>query len=193
MKPIQKFALIGLFLAGTAGYVAAQTAETAPAPETQTADRSDGQGWGWWGHGGKHGRGHSDGMGDEMGGEHHGGGRMMQMIDANGDGAIGEDEAAAMADRMFQHLDENNDGTVDKAEFTTPQHRGGGMRSWLGLGTDEAAAVQKVREEKFVALDADKDGKLTKAEFFAEAKAKLAAADTDKDGKVSPWEFRAAN
>ena len=46
--------------------------------------------------------------------------------------------------------------------------------------------VEKVRKDKFATLDTNKDASLDKAEFFAEAKAKLAAADTDKDGKVTP-------
>jgi hypothetical protein len=163
----------------------AQTAEPQPnqqvAPDRQIKDEAMDQMAEMHGPG-KHGRHH----------EGRRGGRMMRMIDANADGVIGEDEAAAMADRMFMRLDQNGDSAVDKAEFTTPRHRRG-MRAWFGFGSDEAAAVQKVREEKFVSLDADKNGALTKVEFFAEAKAKLAAADTDKDGKVTPWEFRAAN
>jgi hypothetical protein len=131
---------------------------------------------------GKHGRHH----------EGRRGARMMRMIDANADGVIGEDEAAAMADRIFMRMDQNSDSTLDKAEYATPRHRRG-MRAWLGFGAEEVAAVQKVREEKFATLDADKDGKLIKVEFFAEAKTKFASADADKDGKVTPWEFRAAN
>jgi hypothetical protein len=200
MTSILKIALVGLLLAGTAGHAMSQSTAPATEPDAgqmQMADRGDGQGWGWWGHDRGHGKGHGEGMGEGRGrhGNAHGGGRMMRLIDANSDGAIGEDEAAALADHLYQRLDKNDDGSVDKAEFATPQRRGygGGLRGWFGLGTDEAAAVQKVREEKFTMLDADKDGKLSKAEYFADAKARLAAADTDKDGKVSPWEFHAAN
>jgi hypothetical protein len=180
MNTTLKLALVAFLLVGTAGLASAQTAEQPPAPDSEMmmADRGDGDGH----RGGWHrGKGHGER-----------GGRMMRMIDANGDGTISEDEAAAMADRMYTRLDQNNDGFLDKSEFAMP-HRHGGIRAWFGFGADELAAVQKVREDKFVALDADKDGKLTKAEFFAEAKGRLAAADTDKDGKVSPWEFRAAN
>jgi hypothetical protein len=184
MNTTSKLAVVGLLLASTMGYAYAQTAEqTAPdtnQEEQMMADRGEG-------HGGRHYGRHGD---------HHGGkrgGRMMQIMDANSDGVIGEDEAAAMADHMFMRLDRNEDGSVDKTEFTTRGHRRGGVRGWFGFGSDEAAAVQKVREDKFAVLDADKNGMLTKVEFFAEAKAKLGAADADKDGKVSPWEFRAAN
>ncbi len=192
MNVFSKLAVAGILLGGATGYVQAQTAQPEPVQTTQDAQTADNDDMMGFGHGRHHGERH--GMGEHRGetrGEGRGG-RMMQMNDANGDGFIGEEEAAAMADHAFIRLDQNQDGTLDKSEFATPRHRGGGWRAWFGLGADEAAAVQKVREEKFATLDADKDGKLTKAEFFAEAKAKLAAADTDKDGKVSPWEFRAA-
>ncbi len=190
-----------------------------PPPDDMTADGDEMGGW-WGHHKGRHARGgdcgwggegrHArwggdgegrgePGMGERMG---HRGQRMMAMIDSNGDGAIGDDEAAAIADRMFSRIDANNDGSISQDEFTSgprgPGHGmragggwGGGWRAWLGLNSEEAAAVQKVRADKFAALDTDKNGSLSKQEFFAEAKARFAAADTDKDGKVTPWEFRA--
>ncbi len=118
------------------------------------------------------------------------GGRMMQMIDTNGDGAVGEDEAAAMADHVFSRLDGNDDGSLSEAEFTAGPKR---HRGWFNWSQAETDAVQKIRREKFASLDADKNSNLSKSEFFVEAKSRLAAADTDKDGKISPWEFRAQN
>jgi Ca2+-binding EF-hand superfamily protein len=133
------------------------------------------------------------GLGDHRGKHGHHGrkhGRMMQLIDANADGVINEDEAAALADGLFMRLDDNRDGSLSEAEFISgPKHR----RGWFNWNSDEAAAVEKVRKDKFEALDTDKNSTVSKVEFFAEAKARLAAADTDKDGKVTPWEFRAAN
>ena len=45
---------------------------------------------------------------------------------------------------------------------------------------------------RFATLDADKDGKATRAEFMAAAQARFKAADADGDGRVTPWEMRAA-
>ncbi len=133
------------------------------------------------GHHGKHKRG--DGHGRN--------GRHM-IIDVNADGIINEDEAAALAERGFMRLDRDADGNVTEVEFINPPGRGRHMwSSWFG--GEEQAAVRNVRKQKFASLDADKNGGVTKAEFFAEAKARLVAADADKDGKVTPFEFRAAN
>lgn len=144
----------------------AQTADTQT--QTQVADRGDGHG--------RHGK--------------HGSHHMMRMIDANGDGAISEDEAASLADHMFNRIDADNDGNLTETEFTTV-HKG--HRGWFNWSSAETDAVVKVRKEKFASLDTDKNASLSKAEFFVDAKAKLAAADTDKDGKVTPWEFRSQN
>ncbi len=174
---------IAALLVGAAGPTMAQTAD--PQEQTQVAEGGDGMG---------HGDGHGDGKG-HRGGKHgrHGddhGGRGMRIIDANGDGVIGDEEAAAIADRMFSRIDADNDGALTETEFTTVRK---GHRGWFNWSAAETDAVVKVRKEKFAALDADKDSKVTKAEFFADAKSRFAALDTDKDGKVSPWEFRAQN
>ena len=102
---------------------------------------------------------------------------------------IGEDEAAALADGVFMRMDQDRDGKVSEAEFSTGPR---GHKGWFNWNSDETAAVQKVCTDRFAALDVNKDKSLDKAEFFVDAKARLAAADGDKDGKVTPWEFRAS-
>jgi hypothetical protein len=180
MNTLSKMTLAAALFASTVGYAVAQQAEPAPsAPggtDEQTMEDRGGQGR-------HHGKG-------RHGGRH--GGQMFQMIDANGDGAIGDDEAASLAERAFMRLDRDNDGTVSEAEFISPPGRG--QRFWSSwFGNEEQAAVQNVRKQKFAGFDTDKNANLSKTEFFAEAKSRLTAADADKDGKVTPWEFRAAN
>ena len=173
MNTLSKLSIASvLMLSAAFGVASAQQTNDAPsAPGVERADNDMGR------HGGKH----------HGGGKH---GRGMQMIDANNDGVIGEDEAAALADRAFMRMDDDGDGKVTEAEFISgPKGKRGG---WFNWNSDEKAAVEKVRKDKFATFDTNKDASLDKAEFFADAKAKLAAADTDKDGKVSPWEFRAS-
>lgn len=204
-----------LMLGAGAGLAGAQTADDPPpsppaqadAPDCAPGDTRDACGMGpgmgmgpgdgdrdgdgWGRHRGKHagwgGRGNREGHGGR------GRGHMMRIIDANADGVINDDEAASLAEFTFMRMDRDRDGAVNETEFSErrgPGRHGGGWFRWLAK--DEAEAVLKVRKDKFVSLDADKNGSLSKMEFFADAKAKLAAADADKDGKVTPWEFRAS-
>jgi uncharacterized low-complexity protein len=173
-----------LMLSAAFGVASAQQANTSPeAPDIEQADDQMAEGDMGRRHGGHHGGKHHSGKRGE--------GRGMRMIDANNDGVVSEDEAAALADHGFMRMDYDGDGKVTEAEFVSgPRGKHGG--GWFNWNSDEKAAVEKVRTEKFASLDVNKDKNLDKAEFFADAKAKLAAADTDKDGKVSPWEFRAS-
>ncbi len=178
----------------------AQTTETptppaaeqpADAPDADMAE-GDGHGWGWWGRGhgkGHHGRGDGEGRGRGHGGHGEGrgghGGQMMQLIDANADGVIGDDEAAARVENVFMAMDANSSGDITEAEFMA-------VRMGLGEGrnSERQAMMQERKKARFVEMDADKDGKVTKEQFLSAGKSRFAAADTDKDGKVNPWEFR---
>ncbi len=100
------------------------------------------------------------------------------IIDANGDGVIGDDEAAAIEEALFLDLDMNGDGRLNLAEFGAFAQEQGGMK----------AATQR-----FDAIDADKDGAVAKGEFMVDAHKRYRALDTDGDGKVTPWEYRAGN
>jgi hypothetical protein len=136
---------------------------------TAQADSDENDVWGWG-----QGRGH---------------GYMMQRltaIDANGDGVIGDDEAAAQVESVFLAMDADEDGELTEEEF---------MAVRMGPGDGRNAERQKMMQERkrsrFSGMDADKNGKVSKMEFISAGKARFDAADTDKDGKVTPWEFRA--
>ncbi len=186
MNNLAKLSLASaLMLSAAFGVASAQQANDAPAApaleDVNDDDMEQGRGMG------RHGEKHQGGK--HHGGKHGGGRHGMRMIDANNDGVVGEDEAASMAEFAFHRMDNDQDGKVTEAEFVSgPRGKRGG---WFNWNSDEKAAVEKVRKDKFAGLDTNKDASLDKPEFFAEAKAKLAAADTDKDGKVTPWEFRA--
>ncbi len=195
MNSILKLALASaLMLSAAIGVAKAQQATDVPAPPSGAEQMDDGpddgpddgqEGWGH--HGRKQGGRHGEGRGK------HRGGRQM-LIDVNADGVINDDEAAVLADHAFNRMDQNADASLNETEFTTMRGGKGHGGGWFNWGnSDEAAAVLKVRKDKFVVLDTDKNAGISRIEFFADAKAKLAAADTDRDGKVSPWEFRAQN
>ncbi|MEI2384590.1 EF-hand domain-containing protein [Breoghania sp. JC706] len=108
------------------------------------------------------------------------------VIDANGDGVISADEAAANAESVFAAMDADDDGALTKEEFMAVR-----MGPQMGWNQARQNARQTAKADRFAVMDADGDGKVAKADFIAAAKARFQKADTDKDGKVSPWDFRA--
>jgi len=133
------------------------------------AQADDNDDWGWG-----QGRGHGYMM------------QRMSAIDANGDGMISDDEAAAQVEAVFLAMDADEDGELTLEEF---------MAVRMGPGEGRNAERQKMMQERkkarYTEMDTDKNGKVSKAEFIGHGKARFEAADTDKDGKVTPWEFRA--
>lgn len=147
-----------------------------------TSARADEEGdWGWhmWGWG--NGPGSHQGM---MMGQGFMG--RMGAIDTNNDGVIGDDEAAAQVEAVYAAMDADDDGELTEEEYMAV--RMGPQRGW---NTNRQKVMQERKKARFGEMDADKSGKVSKAEFIAGGKARFEAADTDKDGKVTPWEFRA--
>lgn len=112
--------------------------------------------------------------------------QRMTAIDANSDGAISDDEAAAQVESVFLAMDTDEDGELTLEEFMAVR-----MGPGEGRNAERQKAMQERKKARFTEMDTDKSGKVSKAEFIAAGKARFQAADTDKDGKVTPWEFRA--
>ena len=110
-------------------------------------------------------------------GEHQG--RMLERLkaaDTNADGLISRAEAAALprlAER-FDAIDANKDGQLSFEELRASRgHHGHGGH--------------------FKRMDADHDGKVSRAEALAAAEAAFARADANGDGFVTTEEMRAAH
>lgn len=112
--------------------------------------------------------------------------RSFVAIDANDDGKVTAEEASAHIEMMFLRIDTDEDGVIVEDEFTAFR-RGPGR----GLNKERQAARVKFKKERFAALDADKDEKVTRVEFLEAGRQRFADADADNDGKVTPWEYRA--
>ncbi len=97
----------------------------------------------------------------------------IRAADANNDGIITLDEVLAQAGKRFDQMDRNKDGTVDKADFD-------------GLQKEMVA----YRVQRFIHnFGADKDGKVTREQFFAAAKERFASRDINADGRIDRQDF----
>ena len=130
-------------------------------------------------------------------------------LDANNDGVVDRAEAAAhprLAAR-FDTLDANKDGRLERGELPRGHGKHGrrGPGSHLvALDTDKDGRISQAEaaaEPKFAArfarLDANGDGFVDRADRQALARQRhdewFKAADADKDGKLSKAEFDAAH
>ena len=111
--------------------------------------------------------------------------RRFAVVDANDDGRISDDEAAAQRELVFFAMDADEDGELTEEEFMSVQ-----MGPGAGKDSQRKSVRQEAKRARFAPMDADKSGKVSKSEFMAEGKARFTSADADKDGVVTPWEFR---
>lgn len=140
------------------------------------------------------------GAGDRGAGDRGGpGGRrpavpVMQAIDADGDGEIStkEIENAAVA---LKTLDKNKDGKLSDEELRPTFGGPGGFGGFGGFGGGRGAGGGGANVEetvtRWLAKDANKDGKLAKDELPERLQNVLGRADTDKDGALSKDELTA--
>lgn len=134
------------------------------------------------------------------------GARQFRGRDANGDGRISPDELRARhatdgdraeAPDVFRALDRDGDGFITVAELQAARRL-----AFRELDRDKNGALDLQEftlsgrpdaPERFLALDANSDGKVTEAEYLALARPTVQRADRNGDGKVSRAEFGAEN
>lgn len=93
----------------------------------------------------------------------------LKGADANKDGVITLDEALAEGQKRFAPLDRNKDGTIDQADFDA-------MRK----------EMVEYRVKRFIhRYSADKDGRISRDQFFKEASERFALADLNNDGRIT--------
>ena len=161
-------------------------------------------------------------------------GGLFKTADTNKDGVVDQAEFQASRDSWFAKLDTNKDGFVTSDELKAigeqmrakwqekhPEQAQGGTQGNGTQGTQpDASRGERMVQHVLAKVDADKDGKISKAEFDTEsaglfkrldknADGKIASdevparhwgrsggmlgrADTDKDGKITKAEFTAA-
>lgn len=110
---------------------------------------------------------------DKSGDEHHRHGRMMEHLDANGDGQITRDEVKAAKAEKFKEIDANGDGQITAEEMRA--HR-----------------EQKMQDRFLKRYDANGDGRVTEDEFAGDDSRMFDRLDKNGDGVISQDEMKAA-
>lgn len=110
--------------------------------------------------------------------------------DADKDGEVTRAEFDAGRTARFAATDANGDGWVSEAEYLAEYE----VRLDAKLATSDESAEDKISHRqreirqthvRFGVLDADKDGKMTKAEYDASGARAFAQQDRNKDSKIS--------
>lgn len=97
----------------------------------------------------------------------------FKALDTNGDGRVTVDESKLPA-RFFARLDTNQDKAVTREELAAVSHFGAGKSNFM-----------------FAKADANKDGKVTRAEGTQAALARFDLADENRDGAITRAELEA--
>ena len=114
----------------------------------------------------------------------------LARLDLDKKGYITIADAERFATRQFDRLDANRDGIVDHEEFTASVRRSLDRAKPERKRTAQRALDR--RETLFHTLDQHEDGKLTKEEFLAAARAHFAEVDAGKTGKITATDLRTA-
>lgn len=149
------------------------------------------------------------------GGRHHGADRhggpggggahrammTLRAADADGDNAITRAEVDALRAEMFAWMDRNSDGYLDQADASPVRQR-------LRARHEAARAEQGDEDDRRGRrghrrggrggdgpgrhMDADEDGRISRAEYLESESRIFARLDTDEDGVITPDELDAA-
>lgn len=122
-------------------------------------------------------------------------------LDTNRDGFLSDAERSAVRDARiearFQRLDADKNGSISLAEMKAgPEHRGGPRAERGGKGghhgRQHGTRGGRGGDHPGLNRDADKDGRISRAEFQGRALARFDRADADRNGVVTAAEHQAA-
>ncbi|MFT3761307.1 MAG: EF-hand domain-containing protein [Pseudoxanthomonas sp.] len=109
----------------------------------------------------------------------HTAGGFLELYDGNGDGKVERDEFDRERAAQFARTDVDGDGVLSEDEYLAEfEDRLDRRIATLGGGSDKQTRI------RFDALDTDKDGRMTFAEYQASGKRTFDMADRNHDGVV---------
>lgn len=112
---------------------------------------------------------------------------MLALYDADGDGRVGREEFDRARMEAFSRTDANGDGRLDLGEYLAEYED----RLDRHIAVRRQSALDQARV-RFDALDTDKDGRVSWAEYAASGERMFARADVDGDGVVDAADVAAA-
>lgn len=131
------------------------------------------------------------------------GAHMFDRLDTNKDGVVSREEAKKAADERFSRLDTNKDGAITEAEVKAAheQRRAEWAKKHEDKTGEKSASKDKPRHGKrhghgkgfFAHLDANKDGKVTRAEAAQLETERFNRMDANNDGKITREEAKVAH
>ncbi|HUD40604.1 MAG TPA: EF-hand domain-containing protein [Dokdonella sp.] len=105
---------------------------------------------------------------------------MLEIYDADGDGAVSREEFDRLRGEAYARTDANGDGRIDAEEYLLEfEDRLDRQIARTRENRDKQSAV------RFKALDTDKDGRISPAEYAASGKRMFERLDTNGDGVVA--------
>ena len=110
--------------------------------------------------------------------------QLFQQLDRDRNGTVSSNEFAVTRRIDFSRLDRNRDGFIDRREFVDLRSPRGGKAS------ERARQVRKLRANRFRALDADRDGRVSRSEYARFGRRLFARLDRNGDKRVTRKEAR---
>lgn len=106
-------------------------------------------------------------------------------VETDKNGNITLAAAKGLAEKQFEMYDQDKNGSFEKKDYMVPFQA---LAKAKKINLSKGSIDQKAIDESYVRMDTDKDGKISRAEFLADAELRHKMMDANHDGVVTPKE-----